>query len=255
VIILYRFTKALKGSVPNPTICFLIVAVAAAVNLKGGELSTPAQGRGLPVPIIWGRNRERSASAQGSSVSQLPSDEEALARLRAGESQALNLIYDRYSRLVLSIALRILHDYGEAEEVVQDAFFQVFQKASLFEPSKGTAKAWIVQIAYHRALDRRSYLQRRGYYVGTDTDCLGDTPGETDMERAVGAKLNRTHLERAFEELSDLQRRTLELFYFDGLELREITEKLGESLGNVRHHFYRGLERLRKSVFVQGLQD
>jgi RNA polymerase sigma-70 factor, ECF subfamily len=218
-------------------------------------LSTPAQGRGLTVPITWGRNRERSADARRTSVAPLPSDEEALACLRAGESQALSLIYDRYSRLVLSIALRILHDYGEAEEVVQDAFLQVFQKASLFEPSKGTAKAWIVQIAFHRALDRRSYLHRRGHYFGTDADFLDDTPGVTDLEREVGAKLNRTHLERAFEELSELQRRTLQLFYFDGLELREIAEKLDESLGNVRHHFYRGLEQLRKSAFVQGLQQ
>ena len=216
-------------------------------------MSTSAPGRGLAVPIIWGRNGARSADARGTSISPLPSDEEALAQLSAGEPQALNLIYDRYSRLVLSVALRVLHDYGEAEEIVQDAFFQVFQKASLFEPSKGTAKAWIVQIAFHRALDRRSYLHRRGYYSGTDTGCLGDTPGETDLEREIGAKLNRTHLERAFEELSELQRRTLELFYFDGLELREITERLDESLGNVRHHFYRGLERLRKSAFIQEL--
>jgi RNA polymerase sigma-70 factor, ECF subfamily len=253
VILLYRSTKAVEA-VACKTICLLIVVVAGPANLRG-KLSTPAQGRGLTVPIIWGRRAARSVSAPEPSVSHPPSDEEALARLRAGDSQALNLIYERYSRLAFSVALRILHDYGEAEEVVQDVFFQVFQKANLFEPSKGTAKAWIVQIAFHRALDRRSYLHRRGYYVGTDTDCLGDTPGETDLEREVGARLNRSHLERAFEELTDLQRRTLELFYFDGLELREITERLGESLGNVRHHFYRGLERLRKSAFVQGLQE
>jgi RNA polymerase sigma-70 factor (ECF subfamily) len=218
-------------------------------------LSSSAQGRSLSVPITWGRNGSRSAGARESSVAQVPSDEKTLARLCAGESQALNLIYERYVRLVLSVALRVLHDYGEAEEIVQDVFFQVFQKASLFDPSKGTAKAWIVQIAFHRALDRRSYLHRRGYYVGTDTDRMGDTPGETDLEREVGARLNRTHLAKAFEELSDLQRQTLELYYFDGLELREIAERLDESLGNVRHHFYRGLERLRKSALVQGLQE
>ena len=132
-------------------------------------------------------------------------------------------------------------------------FSKYSKRPVCLNPRKGTAKAWIVQIAFHRALDRRSYLHRRGYYSGTDTGCLGDTPGETDLEREIGAKLNRTHLERAFEELSELQRRTLELFYFDGLELREITERLDESLGNVRHHFYRGLERLRKSAFIQEL--
>jgi RNA polymerase sigma-70 factor (ECF subfamily) len=67
--------------------------------------------------------------------------------------------------------------------------------------------------------------------------------------------MNRLHLERAFEELPEIQRRTLDLFYFQGLELREISERLNEPLGNVRHHFYRGLERLRKSAFVRKMWE
>jgi len=67
--------------------------------------------------------------------------------------------------------------------------------------------------------------------------------------------MNRMHLERAFEELPQIQRRTLDLFYFQGLELREISERLNEPLGNVRHHFYRGLEKLRKSAFVRRLRE
>jgi RNA polymerase sigma-70 factor, ECF subfamily len=61
------------------------------------------------------------------------------------------------------------------------------------------------------------------------------------------------HLQKAFEELPEMQRRTLELFYFEGLALREVSAELSESLGNVRHHFYRGLERLRNSALVQRL--
>jgi RNA polymerase sigma-70 factor, ECF subfamily len=184
-----------------------------------------------------------------------PSDEELMARLHANDSNVLNLLIERYSRLVLGIALRILHDHGEAEEVVQEAFFQVFQKAKLFNPAKGTAKAWIVQIAFHRALDRKLYLARTGFYLGTDIGCLDDTLlGKTDLDREIGAMLNRAQLEKAFEELPEKQRRTIELFYFEGLELREIIEKLNEPLGNVRHHLYRGLERLRKSAFVQRIR-
>jgi len=188
-------------------------------------------------------------------VARCPSDEELMARLDANDSNVLNLLFDRYSRLVLGIALRILHDHGEAEEVVQEAFFQVFQKASLFDPAKGAAKAWIVQIAFHRALDRKAYLDRRGFYLCTDIGCLDNTLlGKTDLDQEIGARLNRVHLEKAFEELPEKQRRTLELFYFEGLELREIIEKLNEPLGNVRHHLYRGLERLRKSAFVQRIR-
>lgn len=79
--------------------------------------------------------------------------------------------------------------------------------------------------------------------------------GETDLDREIGAKLNRAQLKKAFEELPEMQRGTLELFYFEGLELREISEKLNEPLANVRHHYYRGLEKLRKSAFVKKLKE
>ncbi|MGH9376036.1 MAG: RNA polymerase sigma factor [Terriglobia bacterium] len=179
-----------------------------------------------------------------------------MARLPTNDANALELLFDRYSRLALSIALRIVRDYGEAEEVVQEAFLHLFQRANLFDPSKGTARSWIAKIALRRALDRKSQLDRRGFYADADIASLDDTlSGATDLDREVGAKLNRVQLEKAFDELSDMQRRTLELFYFEGLELQEISKKLNETGGNVRHYFYRGLERLRKSAFVQGLRE
>jgi RNA polymerase sigma-70 factor, ECF subfamily len=219
-------------------------------------VSTPSHGRALSFPTVWGRNRARSVNVPETPVARCPSDEELMACLHANDSNALDLLFQRYSRLVLGIALRILHDYGEAEGVVQEAFFQVFQKAKLFDLSKGTAKAWIVQIAFHRALDRKSYLDRRGFYLGTGIGCLDDTLlAKTDLDREIGASLNRVQLEKAFEDLPAKQRRTLELFYFEGLKLREIIEELNEPLGNVRHHLYRGLERLRKSAFIQRLRE
>jgi RNA polymerase sigma-70 factor (ECF subfamily) len=219
-------------------------------------MSTPYQGRVPSFPIIWDRSRARSVSVPETPVARCPSDEELMARLHANDSNVLNLLFERYSRLVLGIALRILHDHGEAEEVVQESFFQVFQKANLFDPTKGAAKAWIVQIAFHRALDRKSYLDRRGFYLGTDIGSLDDVLlSKTDLDQEIGARFNRMHLEKAFEELPEKQRRTLELFYFEGLELREIIEKLNEPLGNVRHHLYRGLERLRNSAFIQRIRE
>jgi RNA polymerase sigma-70 factor (ECF subfamily) len=68
-------------------------------------------------------------------------------------------------------------------------------------------------------------------------------------------RLDFSHLLSAFEDLTQMQRRTLELFYFQGMELREISQRLGEPIGNVRHHFYRGLERLRKSPAVKRLRE
>jgi RNA polymerase sigma-70 factor (ECF subfamily) len=156
---------------------------------------------------------------------------------------------------VLAIVRGIVRDSGEAEDVVQEAFLYLYKKSKLFDGLKGSAKNWIIQIALHRALDRKSYLARRGFYVGTDIGALGDTLlGDTDLDREIGAKLNRVQLERAFEQLPEMQRLTLELFYFEGLDLREISKRLNEPLGNSRHHFYRGLERLRNSAFVQRLR-
>ena len=218
-------------------------------------MSSPPQGRALPFPNSWDNSREVSGGV-AEFPAQYPRDEELMARLRANDSTALDLLFHRYSRLVLHIAVRILHDYGEGEEVVQETFFQVFQNAKFFDSSRGTGKTWIVQIAFHRALDRKSFLARRGFYLSENISSLGETLlGETDLDREVGAKLNRAKLEKAFDELPEMQRRTLESFYFDGLRLKEISEKLNEPLGNVRHHFYRGLERLRKSAFVQRLQE
>jgi len=210
----------------------------------------------LALPLLRARTSQSPVTATEKVAVSGQSDEEAMAHLQARDSNALNLLFDRYARLVLSIALRILRDYGEAEEVVQDVFFYVYRKSSLFEPARGSAKAWIVQIAFHRALDRKAHLSRRGFYVGTDIDPLHDTLlGHTDLEQEIGSEMNRLHLERAFEELPEIQRRTLDLFYFQGLELREISERLNEPLGNVRHHFYRGLEKLRKSAFVRRLWE
>jgi RNA polymerase sigma-70 factor (ECF subfamily) len=217
---------------------------------------SPPNGRALVLPLVWPRERRHPLDVAEAASVRSPSDEELMADLQAESAEAaLETLFGRYSRLVSGIAFRILRDYSEAEEVVQEAIFYVYKKSALFDPKKGGAKAWIVQIAYSRALDRKAHLTRRGFYVGTEIESVGDTlVGKIDVEREIGAKLDFAHLREAFEALTHMQRLTLELFYFEGLELREISEQLHEPFGNVRHHFYRGLEQLRKSPSVQRLR-
>jgi RNA polymerase sigma-70 factor, ECF subfamily len=149
----------------------------------------------------------------------------------------------------------MLRDRGEAEDAVQETFLYLYRRATQFDQRRGPARAWIVQVAVHRALDRRLYLARRGFYLGTETDSMLDTlEGAADVERETGARLNRLQLERAFRELPELQRRTLQLFYFEGMELDEIAAGLNQPLGNIRHYYYRGLERLRKSALIKRLR-
>ena len=207
------------------------------------------------LPVVWGSGRESVGPLPVVEV-RSPSDEELMSSLQTKDSKALELLFDRYSRLVFGIALRILNDHSEAEEVVQEAFLYIYQKALLFDPLKGSAKGWVVQIAFSRARDRKAHLSRRGFYSGTDIDSLDDTLlGHNDVERDIGARLDFSQLQGAFEDLTHMQRQTLEMFYFEGMELREISERLHEPFGNVRHHFYRGLERLRQSPAVKRLRE
>ena len=219
-------------------------------------LSSPPE-RVFPVSLLWANERRKPAVVIPISVEQQPTSDESLMELLQTEPvEALEELFWRFSRLVFSVGLRVLRDAGEAEEIVQEVFLYLYRKAAQFDSAKGTAKAWIVQVAHHRALDRRNFLHRRHFYAGTDPANLSDTlAGTDDLERELASKLNRVRLQEAFEDLSEKQRLTLELYFFEGLELKEIAERMSESLENVRHFYYRGLQRLRKNSFVQGLKD
>lgn len=185
-----------------------------------------------------------------------PSDEEVLARVAAGDQEALAELFERYADLLFRVVYRILSDRGEAEEVVQEVFLYLFEKPVHFDPAKGAARPWLVTVASRRALDRRTYLSRRGFWSGTSVDLVAESLiGGRDLEEVLTSALSRAQLERALGELPERQRRVLELYFFEALELREISERVGETLANVRHHYYRGLERLRKSSFAREWKD
>jgi RNA polymerase sigma-70 factor (ECF subfamily) len=181
------------------------------------------------------------------------SDEDVMQQLRQGHAEALVILFDRFYRLVLKVALKILRDPAEAEDVMQDVFLEIFNKVSQFDPSRGSARTWILQYAYHRSLSRRQYLALRSYY---------DRREVTEAEISEANSLNRLWRGLTFQEwrrvlqqglatLSDKQRRTIELACFDGLLLSEIAERTKESLPNVRHHYYRGVQGLRKFLQAQ----
>lgn len=175
------------------------------------------------------------------------SDEDLIERLADGDHNALSLLFDRYHRLVLNVAAKIVRDPGEAEDLLQEVFFEVYRAAGSFNPEKGSAKAWILQYAYHRSLDRWRRLNLKRFY---------DTRKITEIESyQLGHSRNGSYgmtieecsrlIEQGMSTLSKKQRKTLELAYFRGLSLAEIADHMGESLPNVRHHYYRGLDKLR----------
>jgi RNA polymerase sigma-70 factor (ECF subfamily) len=219
-------------------------------------MSTSPQEQTMPFLKAWERGVARQ-NARAEELGSVPvTDEELMALLKKGDADALRALFSRFSRLVMGIALRILRDRGEAEEIVQDVFVYLHGKAGLYDSAKGPARQWIVQLAWHKSLTRREYLGRRAFYAGTDVESLVDTLlGGTDLDREVESRLNRGQLEKAFEELPETQRRTLALFFFEGLELREVSEQLNESLSNIRHYYYRGLQRLRKNSSIQKMRE
>jgi RNA polymerase sigma-70 factor, ECF subfamily len=214
-------------------------------------LSSDATGGALRF-VAMRRPVDDSDAAQSAAGRNAPSDEELLLRLRDGDDRALGLLFERYSRMVLAVGYRVLRDRTEAEELVQDAFLYIREKARLFDPAKGTAKTWLMQVAYHRSLDRRVLLKKQLLWSGTDIDEIQDySKGAADIEQELGAKYSAEQLKKAFLELSEKQRATLELFFFEGMTLREIGQRLDESLENTRHAYYRALGKLRKSAALE----
>lgn len=175
------------------------------------------------------------------------SDEELMSLVRQGDKQALGLLFRRHAGAVLHVVWRILRNEAEADDVRQDVFLFIYERANLYDSRKGSASSWIMQVAYHRAIDRRRYLAGRQHY---------DAPIFDEAQTPVGVPPPSTDtidgkaiLRRLRDALTVEQRETLELHIFEGYSLREIAEKNGQTIGNVRHHYYRALDRLRAHIF------
>lgn len=178
-----------------------------------------------------------------------PTDESLLIEVGNGSKDALGTLFRRYRRTILNVARRILRDDSEAEDLCQEVFLFLFQHAKSFDSGKGTALSWIIQIAYHRAMNRRKYLASRQHY---DLQELNEDLVGAERQRVfIDEIVARTLLNRFRERLSGEQQQTLELHFFEGYSLREIADKTNQTLGNIRNHFYRGLERLRSSILPQ----
>ena len=182
------------------------------------------------------------------------SDELLLSRLSTGDQQALALLFARYAALTRGIARRILRDDAEADDLLQDLFLFIQRKSSTFDSSKGSAGSWIVHMAYQRAIDRKRRLTSRHFYKHEDVQSSANRVvgiPTTEDDYSPEAVFGRNGLEKVLSSLSEDQRQTLRLFFFEGYTLAEISAKIGQSLANVRNHYYRGLDRVRKQMSVR----
>jgi RNA polymerase sigma-70 factor (ECF subfamily) len=167
-----------------------------------------------------------------------PSAEMLLREIAQGDRQALGDFYDLFAGLVNGLALRILRDVSDAEDVVQEVFVQVWRQAERFDPSRGAPEAWLCTMARTRALDR---LRRRT----SRREDRGDPPvvavAAPKTEESISVR-------RALDDLSPDQRRALELAYYEGLTQSEIAKQLGEPLGTIKTRIRTAMIRLRESL-------
>ncbi|MBZ5702510.1 MAG: sigma-70 family RNA polymerase sigma factor [Acidobacteriia bacterium] len=176
------------------------------------------------------------------------SDEQLMRDLALGRHDSLTILFDRYHRLVFSVAFRIVRDPGEAEDVVQTVFLDIFRAAAKFDPRKGIPKVWILQYAYHRALHRKRHLVANHFYRWEELE----TAIEIGSSRTLpGQAFDSMRLaEEMLGKLKPRQRAVVEMTYYEGLTAEEIAERLCESVHVVRHDLHRGLAALR-TVFTK----
>lgn len=213
---------------------------------------------------FWESSRERSSGSElGVGGHAIPdaasSDESLIEQLGGGNQNALALLFRRYARMVRSVAFRIVRDTAEADDLLQEVFLFIFRKWTLFDPARGAARSWILQVTYHRAIDRRRHLASRRFYSSSKLDealLSDDEPAAepTFYERSIEGRLGTETLKRIEKELTEDQRRTIQLYFFDGYTFDEIAKLRGQTIGNVRNHYYRGLERIRQLIFAGAMR-
>ena len=187
-----------------------------------------------------------------------PSDETLILEIRNQSREALAVLFRRYARRIRGLAYRVLRNPTEADDLLQDIFLSIQQEAESFDSAKGSAQSWIMQMVYRRAISRRRYLNSRHFYRHVDLDeaanqITGPDANALLLEESVDGRFGSGSLNKILGELSENQRQTICLFFVEGYSFDEIAAKLGQSRGNVKHHYFRGLEKLRKELFASRL--
>ena len=174
------------------------------------------------------------------SPAQTQDDVELMQKMAAGDDQALLEVYDRYSRLVYTLAFHVLRDVHAAEDISQEIFLQLWRDPAAYNPQRGRLGAWITVIVRHRAIDQLRRQQKESQLP--DGVLAIDRPGGPQFDRLPDIRKLRS----VFNRLPTSQREVLELAYFGGLTHSEIVARTGEPLGTVKSRIRLALQNLRR---------
>jgi len=175
----------------------------------------------------------------------LQPDADVISLLVAGDTRAIESLYDRYARLAFGLAYKILNDRMAAEDVVQDAFIALWRHAATFDPDRGQVRNWLLRIVRNRAIDRL-----RGNATHREIRNIDDAhlAVEDTAWDHVAAGADRTQVRDLLQDLPSGQRRAIELSYFGGLSQPEVAVTMRLPLGTVKSRQRLGLEKMRRAL-------
>jgi RNA polymerase sigma-70 factor (ECF subfamily) len=180
------------------------------------------------------------------------SDVALLRRLAEGDSQAIGILYDRYASVLFPLALRIVRDPAEAEDIVHDAFMLVGDRARQYAPERGAVGAWLVALVRNLSIDRMRRRERRGR-LGRQILTHESVGRVADPEELTAEADLRNRVRRALQSLPEVQRTTLEIAFFEGLSYPEISLREGVPLGTIKSRVARALMSLREALGKEGV--
>ena len=183
-------------------------------------------------------------------------DDQLITRAVAGDRDAFESLYDRYSAAVFGVALKMLGDREVAEDAVQEIFWRVWRRLASFDRSRAFAP-WLFGIAHNYCIDelRRRKVRPQPVYEDDDHPILSDIPDDVDVGEAAALADQRRILREALDQLPEEQRQALLLAYYGGLTQQEIAARLGNPLGTVKTRMRLGLQKLRALLQGQTLVE
>jgi RNA polymerase sigma factor (sigma-70 family) len=186
-----------------------------------------------------------------------PSDEALLHAIAGGAVWAMDSLYQRYSRILYSLAYRMVADHQIAEDLLQDAFVSVWRRSTSYSPQAGAARSWLISIIHHRAIDHLRRVRRRSSIQEAPLEELefDETTAVADVWDEAWRSVQSSQVRAALMKIPTEQRMVIELAYFQGWTHTEIAEGTQTPLGTVKARMRLGLNHLKRALLEAGIDE